>query len=202
LGSNSRSNCNCFGASSFAKVAMPVRFPPGRLRLATRPNATGSPPVPKTIGMVAVAAFAASVVPGPSAAFSGRVRAWSLELRDAVWDGADSERQPCSGYVGPGGAGMLPRAVFPSGQSVGSWWRARSLPPVGRSRADRVRRHRISPLHQAARTRHLFIRQQTAVINSIHAYLAEFGIVAPVGRSQSGRCRSPFRPAPGRVPWR
>jgi transposase len=29
------------------------------------------------------------------------------------------------------------------------------------------------------RTRHLFIRQQTAVINSIRAHLAEFGIVAP-----------------------
>src|SRR6266496_3970622 len=33
------------------------------------------------------------------------------------------------------------------------------------------------------RTRHLFIRQQTAVINAIRAHLAEFGIVAPVGRS-------------------
>src|SRR5467141_2887550 len=32
------------------------------------------------------------------------------------------------------------------------------------------------------RTRHLFIRQQTAVINSIRAHLAEFGIIAPVGR--------------------
>src|SRR6202521_4253886 len=32
------------------------------------------------------------------------------------------------------------------------------------------------------RARHLFIRQQTAVINSIRAQLAEFGIVAPVGR--------------------
>src|SRR5216110_1746056 len=32
------------------------------------------------------------------------------------------------------------------------------------------------------RTRHLFIRQQIAVINSIRAHLAEFGIVAPVGR--------------------
>ena len=32
------------------------------------------------------------------------------------------------------------------------------------------------------RTRHLFIRQQTAVINSIRAHLAEFGIVAPAGR--------------------
>src|ERR1700694_2813360 len=35
------------------------------------------------------------------------------------------------------------------------------------------------PLH---RTRHLFIRQQTSVINAIRAHLAEFGIVAPVGR--------------------
>ena len=33
------------------------------------------------------------------------------------------------------------------------------------------------------RTRHLFIRQQTSVINSIHAHLTEFGIVAPVGRN-------------------
>src|SRR6201994_5097801 len=32
------------------------------------------------------------------------------------------------------------------------------------------------------RTRHLFIRQQTAVINAIRAHLAEFGIVASVGR--------------------
>ncbi|WP_246230325.1 IS110 family transposase [Bradyrhizobium cytisi] len=32
------------------------------------------------------------------------------------------------------------------------------------------------------RARHLFIRQQTAVINSIRAYLAEFGIIAPAGR--------------------
>ena len=33
------------------------------------------------------------------------------------------------------------------------------------------------------RTRHLFIRQQTAIINTIRAHLAEFGIVAPVGRN-------------------
>jgi transposase len=32
------------------------------------------------------------------------------------------------------------------------------------------------------RTRHLLIRPQTAVINAIRAHLAEFGIVAPVGR--------------------
>jgi transposase len=33
------------------------------------------------------------------------------------------------------------------------------------------------------RTRHLFIRQQTSVINAIRAHFAEFGIVAPVGRN-------------------
>src|SRR6187551_4095736 len=33
------------------------------------------------------------------------------------------------------------------------------------------------------RTRHLLIRQQTAVINAIRSHLAEFGIVAPVGRN-------------------
>ena len=32
------------------------------------------------------------------------------------------------------------------------------------------------------RARHLFIRQQTSLINAIRAHLAEFGIVAPVGR--------------------
>ena len=32
------------------------------------------------------------------------------------------------------------------------------------------------------RTRQLFIRQQTSVINAIRAHMAEFGVVAPVGR--------------------
>jgi transposase len=32
------------------------------------------------------------------------------------------------------------------------------------------------------RARHSFIRQQTSVINAIRAHLAEFGVVAPVGR--------------------
>ena len=39
---------------------IPVTLPPGRLRLATSPTRTGSPPVTKTIGTVVVAALAAS----------------------------------------------------------------------------------------------------------------------------------------------
>src|SRR6516162_3663920 len=41
-------------------MAMPVRLPAGRLRLATRPSATGSLPMLKTMGMLCVAALAAS----------------------------------------------------------------------------------------------------------------------------------------------
>ena len=33
------------------------------------------------------------------------------------------------------------------------------------------------------RTRHLYVRQMTAVINALRAHLAEFGIVAPLGRN-------------------
>jgi hypothetical protein len=41
-------------------VTTPVRLPPGRARLATSPASTGSTPLVKTTGIVAVAAFAAS----------------------------------------------------------------------------------------------------------------------------------------------
>ena len=53
------------------------------------------------------------------------------------------------------------------------------------------------------RARHLFIRQQTAVINSIRAYLAEFGIVAPSGERVSSNCwrSSPIEPTTGSPRW-
>jgi transposase len=46
------------------------------------------------------------------------------------------------------------------------------------------------------RTRHLFIREQTAVINVIRAHLAEFGIVARSGARVSRSCSglSPILP--------
>ena len=42
------------------EIVTPVTLPPGRFRLATRPDLTGSPPCVKTIGIVVVAALAAS----------------------------------------------------------------------------------------------------------------------------------------------
>jgi len=56
-----------FASTSPTKKLMPVALPPGRARLATRPSRTGSSPTPKTIGIVVVAALAASaagVLPG------------------------------------------------------------------------------------------------------------------------------------------
>ena len=48
-----------FLANSVVNTLMPVTLPPGRLRLLTRPNLTGSSPTMNTIGIVLVAAFAA-----------------------------------------------------------------------------------------------------------------------------------------------
>ena len=58
-GRNSRKSPSCFAPSSAEMKLTPVTLPPGRLRLATRPSLTGSPPVTKTIGTVVVAALAA-----------------------------------------------------------------------------------------------------------------------------------------------
>jgi hypothetical protein len=59
-GSSSRRSSKRFGPSIVDKTNTPVRLPPGRLKLSTRPVLTGSAPVMNTIGMVLVAAFAAN----------------------------------------------------------------------------------------------------------------------------------------------
>src|SRR5262249_38422967 len=57
---------SCNSSSPFSAIisvdneVAPVTLPLGLFRLVTRPSWTGSPPVSKTIGMVKVAAFAAS----------------------------------------------------------------------------------------------------------------------------------------------
>ena len=50
-----------------ANSVKPVTLPPGRFRLGTIPSATGSSPMEKTIGMVAVAALSARTPTGPVA---------------------------------------------------------------------------------------------------------------------------------------
>ena len=52
----------------------PVALPPGLLRLATRPSATGSPPPEKTIGIFVAAALAAIAVAPPVATITSTCR--------------------------------------------------------------------------------------------------------------------------------
>src|SRR5262245_34128252 len=56
LGTRSCSRPSRLATTSLKKKLMPVALPPGPARLATRPNLTGSSAMPKTIGIVAVAA--------------------------------------------------------------------------------------------------------------------------------------------------
>src|SRR5262245_34167532 len=59
-GTNSRRSSNRFDTTSDPKKLTPVRLPPGRARLETRPSLTGSSPAVNTMGIVAVADLAAS----------------------------------------------------------------------------------------------------------------------------------------------
>ena len=52
------------------KQLTPVKLPPGRARLVTRPSLTGSSGTRKTIGIVGVAALAANAAGGPIAAIA------------------------------------------------------------------------------------------------------------------------------------
>ena len=67
---SSRNIPSRFDPRSLVSMATPVALPAGRLRLATRPIFTGSPPTEKTIGVVAVAYFAASATDAPPVAIS------------------------------------------------------------------------------------------------------------------------------------
>jgi hypothetical protein len=64
VGTNSDKSANRFGPTWLFSDVTPVIFPPGMAKLGTSPVATGSVPVSKTIGIVVVAAFAASAA-GP-----------------------------------------------------------------------------------------------------------------------------------------
>src|SRR5262249_37256677 len=72
-----------FAANSLEKKLIPVRLPPGRARLVTRPILTGSSPTPKTMGIVVVAALAASAASGVTAT----IRATRLRTRSAAISG-------------------------------------------------------------------------------------------------------------------
>ena len=57
LGTVSWSSSNCFRRRLAPRKVTPVKLPPGRAKLATKPYSTGSIPVSTTTGMDAIAAF-------------------------------------------------------------------------------------------------------------------------------------------------
>ena len=60
LGTSSEMSSSRLGIKAAVSMQTPVRLPPGRAKLATRPASTGSMPVSKTMGIVEVACFAAN----------------------------------------------------------------------------------------------------------------------------------------------
>jgi hypothetical protein len=77
----SLSNSSRFDMSSRTKKVDPVTFPPGRARLATRPDATASPLVVMTIGIVVVACLAARTLAVPPVRMRSTLRRTSSDAR-------------------------------------------------------------------------------------------------------------------------
>ena len=86
-GTNSRRSSSRFGTTSPRKKLTPVTLPPGRERLATRPSWTGSSGITNTIGMVVVAALAATAGAVPP---DGTMTATCLQIRSVVSAGGRS----------------------------------------------------------------------------------------------------------------
>src|SRR5215211_3154492 len=68
VGRSCRRSSSRFAFKSVAMLIVPVAFPPGRARLATRPSLTGSRPPVNTIGIVGVAVLAANAGSPPPVA--------------------------------------------------------------------------------------------------------------------------------------
>ena len=92
-GISSRRSPSRFATSSLMKILIPVRLPPGRAMLVTRPSLAGSSLTRKTIGMFAVAALAANAEAGPPPA--------AITATRRRTNSAASCRQPIGLIVGP-----------------------------------------------------------------------------------------------------
>jgi len=93
-GTSSRNNSNRFAANSPTKKLIPVRLPPGRAKLETRPSLTGSSPELKTMGIVVVAALAANAGGGLNAT----ITATRLRTSSAASAGSWSVRVSAQRY--------------------------------------------------------------------------------------------------------
>src|SRR5262249_28532335 len=91
LGTSSRNSPSRLARTSEVRKLIPLALPPGRARLATKPFATGSSVTLKAIGIVAVAALAASVAGSPIVAITATRRADEVghKRRQAVVSAAE-----------------------------------------------------------------------------------------------------------------
>src|SRR5262245_38668120 len=97
FGLSSRNNSRRFAPSGPASIVAPVILMPGRLRLVTRPDPTGSDPAMKTIRILPVAPFATRVGKSPDRNMNGdettdqtddqRRHALGMPIRPAIFDG-------------------------------------------------------------------------------------------------------------------
>jgi len=94
----------------------PVMLPPGRLRLETKPRLTEPPPVPNTIGIVVVAAFAALATP------DGTITATWRRTRSSASDARRSDRLSAQPYTSATFLALavagLPQASVKGGEPV------------------------------------------------------------------------------------
>ena len=74
FGISSRNSSNCLLTNSLSRNATPVALPSGRLKLLTRPIFTGSTELMKAIGIIFVAATAASAACAPIAVITDTLR--------------------------------------------------------------------------------------------------------------------------------
>ena len=81
LGTMSFRISSCLPLISGAKFDNPVMFPPGRARLATKPDPTGSPSLPMTMGIVTVASLAERVAAGPAVTITSTLERASSAAR-------------------------------------------------------------------------------------------------------------------------
>src|SRR5215831_12695816 len=92
FGTSSCSNPSRLASSRSVRMLMPVMFPPGRWKLSTRPALTGSLPMTNTIGIVEVAALAASGEGSPPPATSTftcwRTRSAAIVASRSYWPAA------------------------------------------------------------------------------------------------------------------
>src|SRR5215468_8913720 len=95
LGTSSRIIPDRFAPSVLTTNVTPLTLPLGRLRLGTRPRSTGSAPVAKTMGMVVVAALAATAAGGERATIAST----GSDTRSAANSGNRSKRESAERYL-------------------------------------------------------------------------------------------------------